>query len=313
MHDKARLVTPFPALMREIGELIAIEDIEDHFLDSQSANAKLEFQCADPTCAVPCKAALVKLAKVNRKRSPSSYFYASKRSTPHTCDLHPKPNELLAAPAETVLAASPSRGASPAKWIDPLVLALKQGGHDTLPMQPTSHSHSASDGRGGVQSVGNGTSRGTSQRIERFAKEWQKLTVNERKSKELVARWNPRASYYSAFHPLMYWPDIRQIQNKIVVATVKAVYSYSSGFAIELAQRCVTGVELRFWIPNQCMSFKPDGATLREQLNLCVASKQRVQGKEVFALGTFVERTVSGRKLRSLEIPHPHYMWLTSP
>jgi hypothetical protein len=37
MHDKARLVTPFPALMREVGELIAIEDIENHFLDSQSA------------------------------------------------------------------------------------------------------------------------------------------------------------------------------------------------------------------------------------------------------------------------------------
>ena len=157
---------------------------------------------------------------------------------------------------------------------------------------------------------GDGTSKGSSQRVEMFAKEWQTKTDHERKSTVLSAPWNQGGTYDSAFHDIQHWSNVRNAQQSIFVATMRVVVVYGTGYTIELVQTSSDRLPLSLWIPDACLSYGTAGQALRQQIVATSRSSALIAGHEVFALGIFVEKRIKGSAILSLTVEHPHLMWL---
>lgn len=307
MHQQSRLASTFPAIAKAAGVLVSIEEVEQHFANSKTANKALRFVCADSRCAVPVTAVITSTAKPQRKSSPASYF-RSGRSNKHVCDKLPAAVAQQDGRTENgYLQASPQRSNSPTMWVDPRTVPETSSGDG--PLEPTDDPDSLISGRG-RQTSGNGTSQGSSQRVERFAKVWQTKTDHERKSTRLAAQWNKGGTYDSAFHRIQHWPDIRDMQEKIVVANVKVVLVYGTGYSIELTQRSADELPLSLWIPEACLGYGSAGRSLRQQIVAAFKSPPLSAGHEVFALGAFVETKVKGIAILSLTVAHPHMIWI---
>jgi hypothetical protein len=306
MHQQARLASPFPALGKAAGDLTSIEDVERNYLDSKSANAALKFVCAEPKCAVPVFAVITAIAKKKRKTSPASYFRAGAKQK-HQCEKLAVVTVHEGHTGSGAIPASPQRTQPPTKWIDPITASdASSGGAGFV----SSDDADATDSGRGRKTNGDGTSKGSSQRIEMFAKEWQTKTDPERKSTGLSAPWNPGGTYDSAFHTIHHWPNVRDAPQSIFVATVRAVVVYGTGYTIELVQSSADRLALSLWIPDACLAYGTAGQALRQQIVAAAKSSALVAGHEVFALGTFAEKRIKGIAVLSLTVEHPHYMWL---
>jgi hypothetical protein len=306
MHQQARLTTPFPVAGKNVGDLVGIEDVERCFTASSDANAALSFVCAESRCAVPVSAVITAVVKVGRKTSPSSYF-RSGRTLKHLCGRLPVAPQHGNESDSGHLSANPTRSTSPTLWIDPRTVSQSEEDNGAGSSDDEANS---SDGGSKRQSTGEGTSQGRSQRVEKFAKEWQAKTDFERKSTALSALWNPGGSYHSAFRLVEQLTDMVGSREMIMVGKVKSVEIYATGYAVELAQRSAKGCALHLWIPDQCLISHAAGHELRRQLVSAAKNRERIAGHEIFALGTFGKKTVAGVAIMSLTVPHPHMMWI---
>ncbi len=306
MHQQARLASPFPALGKTAGELISIEDVERHYLDSQSANAVLKFICAELKCAVPVFSVITAIEERKRKSSPASYFRAGAKQK-HLCDKLAVVTVHEGQTGSGAIPASPLRTQSPTKWIDPRAVSDTSSGGDVF---VSSDDPDATNSGRGRKTNGDGTSKGSSQRVEMFAKDWQTKTDSERKSTGLSAPWNRGGTYDSAFHTIRHWPNVRDAPQRIFVATARAVVVYGTGYTIELMQNSSERLALSLWIPDACLAYGTAGQALRQQIVAASKSSALVTGHEVFALGSFVEKRIKGKAVLSLAVEHPHMMWL---
>ena len=294
MHEKARLVTPFPEIGKYAGDLVFITEVEAYFSSSATANTALKFECADTRCAVPVSARIIERVKLGRKKSPSSSFRASDRNRPHVCDRLPACGEPTDSFRDGMKPGHSVRGDIPHRWVDPRKLLVPQAttvvsNHN---VEENSHSARLSD----LNRTGIGQSVSSSQLVRRFAIGWLNMSVQERKQEDLIAKWNLGGKYFTAFHPLWFQNSIEPQCEKIYIGNVKQTTSYKSGIAIDLQEHSRTGCQLRIWIPNQ---YVESG----------INSILHLRGM-VFILGCFSEPVDRGGvSTLSLEIEHPDFLW----
>lgn len=314
MHQRARLTTAFQRAAKAAGELISIEDLERHFSSSNAANSALKFVCEESSCGVPVFAVITATAKPGRKSSPASYFRAG-ASQKHVCDKLVVATEHDGQTGGGTIPASPQRTTAPTKWVDPRTVSDTGSGGSGSGLVTTDDPDANGSGRG-RQTSGNATSQGSSQRVEVFAKQWQAQTPYERQSTALLAPWNPGATYDSAFHAVPSWPpagnvrDLRTVHDKIMLATVRAVVVYGTGYTIELLQLNTDGRALSLWIPDTCLAYGAAGKALRQQIVAASQSPAQLIGHTVFALGTFTDKRIKGAAVLSLTVEHPHLLWI---
>ncbi len=299
MHEHARLCTPFPEIGKNVGDLIFIWEVEDHFDSSQSANAAVKFACADKRCAVPVSARIIESVKPGRKISPSSSFRVSDRNQHHVCDRLPPPDAPFALSSEGERHAHSHRSNIPQRWVDPTVKAVNKvpaGTFATLGVDGK-----AGTRRLGFQRTGNGQSVSQSQKVQSFAKSWLPMSIQERKHKELFATWNVGGTYFTAFHLLWFDNLITLDDMKIFVGSVDQTTAYNTGIAVDLKEYSRTGCRIRIWIPSQ----------IGEELNDATAGFSLNYGAKIFALGVFstpIER--GGLRTLSLELKHADMVWV---
>lgn len=310
MHEQAQLQSPFLAADKTVGDPISISEVEKHFKTSWEANNALAFACAK--CGVPVSARIIVPFKEGRKVTPSSSFRARDKARPHTCDREPPSS----APQEQgngdgPLPAHPVRGDAPTVWIDPRTTPKKSGAEGAATgLTTTSH---VDDPSGARSRSGTGRSVGQSKTIERFARWWDGKTVAQRKAEPLWAGWNPGQTYFSGFHVLGYQPDVSGVGMKIFVGTADTVIEYRSGFAIDLKLPQATAQTiqgLRIWVSRTCLALCAEGTALERQLQDYASTPVWTHQVDVYCLGSFEERKGAGTPMLSLELGHPHMMWI---
>ncbi|WP_230346500.1 hypothetical protein [Methylobacillus methanolivorans] len=302
MHQQAILVTANPKL-GSAGTPVIIGDIEKHFATTATANAGIEYKCADPKCGVPVIAVITKLTTATRKTSPSSYFRAN-GSKPHAngCTREPSPSvPTTASHGGPVNPASPNRTNAPAVWVDPLSQA---GGTSGVGGSATGTPSSGSRSTRGTKGLG--TSQGRSQMVESFAKKWLAMNAQIQRSSPLTAPWNPQGTYYTAFHAFAYHraADVSSTGQKIYVGILKQAVKTTSGYIISLSEVNSSGEALEMFVPSSALLFGISGTTLNSRLGGLVGTTKTTQ---VFALGTFSR--INSETL-SLTVTHPHYIYI---
>jgi hypothetical protein len=307
MHQQARLVAAFPAVAKAAGELISIEDLESFYSTSKAANAALKFVCENTSCAVPVFAVITTTSKQYRKSSPTSYFRAG-ASQKHKCEKLAEVTVHEGSTSGGAISASPHRTSAPIKWIDPRTASDGIGGGN-IEANGDPEGNGSGSGRQ-TNARGDGTSQGSSQRVEMFAKAWQAKTDYERKSTGLSAPWNQGGTFDSAFHTIRLWPNVRDAPQCIFVAIVRTVVVYGTGYTIELVHSSSDGLALSLWIPDSCLAYGTAGHALRQQIVAASKSSALIAGHEVFALGTFAEKRIKGSAILSLTVDHPQMMWI---
>ena len=306
MHEQARLACPFPAVGKGVGDLVSICEVKTHYATSDAANSALSFACAD--CNVPVSARIIQNYVQDRKVTPSSGFRASDRKQPHTCNREPSFIEASLAASGAAAAHSSQRGA-PERWVDPRKAAPNTGTTTSTPSSASASVGSASRGRNGPAV---GQSVGQSQTVEKFAREWRQMSPLQRKSTPLVAPWNVhgRGSYFSAFHPLGYFPNVSPGAPAIYTGTARHVTHYSDGYDIELNECLSGGRTLHVWIPVGCLSMGGAGAYLTAQLFKLSQALASPIPVHAYALGRFDEWPVLMLDRLVLEVEHPHMCWI---
>ena len=309
MHEQARLTSSFPAAGKLSGDLVSIAEIEKHFPNSQMANNALSFVCADRTCSVPVGAVVIERVKPGRKITPSSSFRARDRKKPHTCDLLPVPT---ATPHQNngsgTAPAHPLHGAAPARWIDPRTAAASSSGKTTATGSSINASSNTASHRRSM--LGSGQSQGQSKTVERFAREWDGMTVAARKLMPLLAGWNLGGTFFSAFWPLGYDPRATVGNITIFVGSARTVIGRPDGFDIVLNEQQAGGPELCVWVDKICLAHGAEGAALEKQLLKYANAPASATQVKVYVLGSFQPSTGTSTPTLRLELEHPHMMWL---
>ncbi|RST54049.1 hypothetical protein [Variovorax sp. DXTD-1] len=310
MHEEARLKSPFPAAARFVDDLISISLVEKHFKTSHDANNALTFVCAD--CGVPVSAVIIEPFKVGRKITPSSSFRRRDPNHPHTCNREPAPDDSTRVSAgEGKIPANPNRDMWPTRWVDPRVTAAPSapGGAGPNP-QVGGQSGTGSRNRNGS---GSGTSESQSQTVEKFARGWHSMNLASRKTQSLAASWNSGGTFFSAFHPLDYDPNVPRGHMKIFVGTAREVVAYPDGFDVMLHERQMGGPELCVWIPTTpCLAQGAAGAALQKQLLGYANTPVWTRPVQVHVLGTFDRHVGLPDPVLGLELGHPHMIWISS-
>ncbi len=309
MHEQARLTSPFPAAGKVAGDLVSIAEIEKHFPNSQMANNALSFGCADRACSVPVCAVVIERVKPGRKITPSSSFRARDRKKPHTCDRLPVPTDA-ATPNNVsgTVPAHPLHGGAPTRWIDPRTTAASSSGKTTATgASINANSNTAPHRR---STIGSGQSQGQSKTIERFSREWDGMTVATRKLTPLLAGWNLGGTFFSAFWPLGYDPRATVGNTTIFVGSARTVIGRPGGFDIVLNERQAGGPELRVRVDTICLAHGAEGAALAKQLLKYANAPASATQVKVYVLGSFQPRAGTSTPTLSLELEHPHMMWL---
>lgn len=199
--------------------------------------------------------------------------------------------------------ASPNRTNAPVVWVDPLSQAgstAGSGGRGSATGMPSSGSR---DIRG---TSGSGTSQGSSQMVESFAKKWLAMNVQSQRLSPLTAPWNPQGSYYTGFYALAFHrtADVSATDQKIYVGMLKQVVHTASGYIVSLSEVNSGGEVLEVFVPSSALLFGSSGAALNSRLGGLVNTTKTTQ---VFVLGTF-SRINSGTF--SLSVMHPHYIYI---
>ena len=142
--------------------------------------------------------------------------------------------------------------------------------------------------------------------VESFAKKWLAMNAQSLRSSPLTAPWNPRGTYYSAFHVFAYHQtaDVSSAGQKIYVGMLKQVVKTTSGYIVSLSEVNSGGEALEVFVPLSALLFGTSGATLNTRLGRLAGATKTTQ---VFALGTFL-RIDSG--IFSLTVAHPHNIYI---
>lgn len=307
MHEQARLTCPFPAIGKGAGENVSISEVEKHYTASAMANSALSFVCSD--CGVPVSARIIQPYVPDRKVTPSSGFRASDQGKPHTCNREPQQTVDVSPSASGTAPLHSSQGSAPERWVDPRKGTLISGASLSIIASVKGAPTSTSRGRNGAA---RGQSVGQSQTVEKFAREWQKMSVVQRKSTPLFAPWNAngRGSYFSAFHPLGYDPKVTSNVYSIYEGTARHVCSEPDGYDVELNEHLIGGLPLHIWIPTVCLSFGAAGGQLAAQLLKLSQAPASPKAINIYALGDFeVWPALAPNRLR-LEVEHPHMFWI---
>lgn len=307
MHEEARLTCPFPVAGKGTGDTVSISLVEKHYKTSEAANSALSFVCAD--CSVPVSARIIRPFVPGRKVTPSSGFRASDRKKPHTCDREPQLTVETTPPTSGTAPAHSSQGNAPERWVDPRKGIPTSGTSSTTHLPASGTSGGTSRGRSGPAT---GQSIGQSQTVEKFSREWREMSLAQRKRTPLMAPWNEqgRGSYFSAFHPLGYSPDVTPDVWAIYEGTARHVTSRVDGFEVELHEQLPDGLPLHVWISTVCCSIGAAGKHLASQLlqlSLAPASSNSIY---IYALGAFKEWPQQDPNRFFLEVEHPHMCWI---
>jgi hypothetical protein len=307
MHQQAILTTSHPVL-GNIGDPVTIVAVEQLFATSPAANNGIGYKCADANCGIRVRAVITKLSK-QRKNSPSSYFAAKGTKHVQGCTRQPKPNASTNTHAVATAPASPNRSARPVIWVDPRQVPASGGAS-------VGGGGNAANGNGGSgrgrNSHGSGTTSGRSKMIESYAIEWLSMTTHQKQSENLQAPWNPGGTYFSAFHPIWFYPntDVNTVGEKIFVGTFKSVIKSKTGYVITLNEKNATGEELWIWVQDVAFSYGAAGASLKTRLVASAVSPSSFVGKRVFALENFTWNSGGKGPWSSIPVVHPHMMWI---
>jgi hypothetical protein len=305
MHEEAQLVTDH-VLLGQKGDTVTIKSVERHFSTTAQANAGITYKCADANCGVPTTAVITKLKKQSRKNSPSSYFRARRKHIEGCARASKKPTPPTApvAAAPTDKPASSSRTSYPAVWVDPLITSANSASEKS-----TDSSGPNAGGRSGISrnKHNTGISQGHSQMISRFATDWLSTSAQAQRTMALLAPWNKGGTYYSAFHPIMNWPDkaLQDLGRKIFVGMLGSVKSNALSYALVLNDKNVYARTIEVVIPSNILPDSQPGLSLSKTLDNLIKSGSK--STKVFALGEFKHQ--EGDILR-LEILHPHYIYI---
>lgn len=204
MHEQARLTKSHQTL-GQVGQLVSIEDIEKNYSTSAKANSAVEVECANTRCKVKVRITIISPSKPGRKITPSSYFHGKHIAG---CDRKPSQPQLAPMHASPTQGANPDKNNIPAVWVDPIGTSPGSGGPTAISPSQINPSSASTQGR---SRTGAGTSKSQSQRVERFAKEWLKLTQQVRKTQPLEA---PGIS--AALTPQRFIPLIIKTQNRCI-------------------------------------------------------------------------------------------------
>lgn len=308
MHEEARLKSPFPAATKFVDDLISIRLVERHFKTSHAANSVLTFVCAE--CGVPVSAVIIEPFKAGRKVTPSSSFRRSDPNHPHTCEREPVSPEVTGGSAGRGNAPRhPNGDAGPTRWVDPRTVAASYAPGVTEPGSGDGGRRgAASRSRNGGDS---GTSEAQSQTVEKFARSWRELDVAGRKRKPLLAPWNPLGTFFSAFHPLDYDPDVPREKMKIFVGTAREIRGYADGFDVMIREGKIGGPELCVWIPTSCTGQGAAGVALQRQLRDHAETPVWTKPVHVHVLGAFDRYQGPPDPVLGLELGHPHMIWIS--
>lgn len=309
MHQEAIVdlgITPWGGK----GTPVNIQDLEKHYITTQSANTGITYCCADPSCSVPVKAVITEVNKPGRKKSPSSYFRAKYRKQKHVigCSHSSTSSTVTTTITGGTQPASPKRTKAPAIWIDPLINPAVNvvGGRGGT--AATNSSNSSSNNTRGIR--GNNTSKGQSKKVEVFAKNWGPMNVQQQKLEPLFAPWNTGGTYYSAFHSFYQTASSQQtsvsnIGTKIYVGMVGTLTKTASDFIITLQAKDSTGATLKIHVQQSAFQFGRPSNALSKKLNGFV----NFTNLRVFALGEFIRDTSSNELI--LSVLHPHYIYIS--
>jgi hypothetical protein len=309
MHEQA-ILTTVNALLGPAGTLLPISKIQAHYPTTAQANMGIDYKCADPNCGVRVKAIIPVMSRPGRKQSPSPYFAA--RWEKHKVGCTREPHHLPTTPTLPVSAqpAHPNRLAAPAAWIDP---RIKSKAITTKTAAIGTHTPTTNITSGGRSTVGNGTSLGQSQMVERFSTAWKAMTVPDRKGSILKATWNGGGTYFSGFHPLWFHThtSVETLGELIFVGTFNSIVLGSSGYTITLTEKHPDKNDLRIWVQNATFSVHPDGVELHNILAALKVSSPS-QPITIYSFGSFSKQTSSTEKhtYYSLPVNHPHLIWL---
>lgn len=148
--------------------------------------------------------------------------------------------------------------------------------------------------------------------MESYAIEWVGMTTHEKQTDALQAPWNPGGTYFSAFHPISYYPsvDVTTLGEKIFVGTFSSAIKSKTGYVITLAEKNSSGEQLWVWVQGHAFAFGAAGQALQQLLANCVASPGNYVGKRVFALEKFTRQSGPKRPWSSIPVVHPHMMWI---
>ena len=302
MHEQARLTKSHEKL-GQAGDLVSIEDIEKIYSTSAKANSAIEVECANPRCRVNVRITIISRTKLDRKITPSSYF-RGKHIT--GCDRKPKQPTLAPTNISPTLGANPNKSNIPAVWVDPIGTPPATGGSKPPSPNQTNTPGTATQGH---SRTGAGTSKSQSQRVEKFAKEWLKLTQQTRKAQPLEAGWNPGGTYASAFYPF----DYLNTQTMVPVGTRIHTASVASGmlsngdFHIRLREQTPRATPKVVIINSAILNASNAGQALATKITNQTLATSKIY---VFFLGAFQMNQSTGQE--ELIVPHRYYFYVQS-
>jgi hypothetical protein len=303
-HEQAVILNVDYKLGKKPYDLVSIDEIEKCYTTTQAAKVN-SYICANPSCGVSVTAVITQKNKLNRKRSPSSYFAAKPKSHIDGCDRQPKPKDSHQTGAGST---SPKEQKSKyrTKWVDPRSQASSGGNMGAVDTQ-TPPKGGVGDGRGKVRnSTSDKPSQGQSSLVKRFAEDWLSMTVRKRQSTPLDAPWNVGGSYFSALVPLEFYKnrEIEGLGERIYSGALKEVVQGRTGITLVLQEPHFTGLPFWIWITSQTFSEGRSGSLLHTELDALIKADSQKEYR-VFALGEFIKQTRGTRSWLSLQINHP--------
>lgn len=303
-HEQAVILNADNKLGKKPYDLVSIDEIEKYYATTLAAKVN-SYICANPSCGVSVTAVITQKNKLDRKRSPSSYFSAKPKSHIVGCDRQPKPKNSQQCESGS---ANPKEEKSKyrTKWVDPRS-QTSQGGNDGSVGAQAPSEGGLGNGRGKVRgSISEKPSQGQSSLIKRFAEDWASMTVQERRSTNLDAPWNNGGTYFSAFVPLEFYRN-RKIENLgelIYSGILKEAVQGRTGITLVLREPHSTKRPFWIWITNQTFNEGTSGTLLNDELNDLI-KKDIEKEYRIFALGEFITQERETNSWWSLQVNHP--------
>ncbi|WP_147479182.1 hypothetical protein [Pseudomonas caricapapayae] len=303
MHEQALFTEDHPSL-GNAGALVGIDQIEELYKTSVSANNAVKVKCANSSCGVKVSIVIPDKEKAGRKTSPSAHF---RGHHPEGCDRKPQTSSTTTTSASSQLKANPVKKEFPQVWIDPLTAAVNSSGRL---LEPANNGELRSgSGVGGRSREGFGTSEGHSGGVGKFARAWLKMTVQSRKSNPLKAPWNPEGTYDSAFYSfeLNSTKFLGKVGTKIFTAPVISVDKVGGDFYLGLQEKALGQAPKVVVLKSEVFEVGAAGRALLNQLN----TFDLAQKVYLFCYGSF--KYNAGASQSELVVKHPHFIYIDLP
>ncbi|MCF5314757.1 hypothetical protein L6218_13315 [Pseudomonas syringae pv. syringae] len=302
MHEQALLTENHPGL-GSVGALVGINQIEELYKTSASANNAVKVKCANPSCGVKVSIVIPDKEKAGRKISPSAHF---RGHHPEGCDRQPQPSSTTPTSASSQLNANPVKKDFPQVWIDPSSTAANPSGSS---LASANQDQRTGSGVGGRSKAGLGASEGRSEMVKRFAKAWLDMTAQSRRMSSLRAPWNPEGTYDSAFYSfeLNSTKFLGKVGTKIFTAPVISVDKVGGNFYLVLQEKTLGQAPKVVVLNSEVFEVGAAGRALLNQLN----TFDPAQKIYLFVYGAF--KYNSGASRSELVVKHPHFIYIDLP